>query len=187
MCVGKCGSSAVRDAVGRALEQNDIGKRSHGLGFRYIVTSEAASLTDCLRVGFVRNPWSRFVVFYTHRVIGAQIRPARGFRKGMKFRQAVEVACAIPDEDADHHFRSCWAQLSHEGRLVPDLIVRQETMDQGWEEVRRASRVALPLLRRLNSYAQSDWHTLYDDQTAAMIGERYARDAREFGYAWPSL
>jgi hypothetical protein len=70
---------------------------------------------------FVRNPWDRLVSCYRDKILGevpdfTSFHPARGvacclarfdvFRAGMSFDEFVKAVAAVPDKEADDHFRS---------------------------------------------------------------------------------
>jgi hypothetical protein len=150
---------------------------------------------------FVRNPWDRLVSCYRDKIAG-EPRPFTGlaasgvahclarfdaFHAGMGFDAFVEAVCAIPDTEADEHFRSQHSFLvGAAGELVVDFVGRVERLDADFRRVAR--QIGLPYhdrLPRLQSGVEPvDYRTRYDASTRARVARRFEQDIDRFGYTF---
>jgi chondroitin 4-sulfotransferase 11 len=150
---------------------------------------------------FVRNPWDRLVSCYRDKIRGEvdgftffTIRPgvanclARfdAFVAGMSFDAFVRAVAAIPDDDADAHFRSQHTFVTDdEGQLAVDFVGRYERLA---DDVRLLERTiglpALELPRLQTARSPVSYATLYTAETRQIVADRYARDVEMFGYAF---
>lgn len=148
---------------------------------------------------FVRNPWDRLVSCYRDKVLGetpdfTTFHPGRGvayclarfdaFRPGMSFGEFVEAVTAIPDDEADEHFRSQHTFLTnHDGQIAVDFVGRFERLDKDFAVVRRRLGFAwTPLPRIQATRTRVDYVQYYDSDTRAAVARRYAKDMQLFGY-----
>lgn len=151
---------------------------------------------------FVRDPWDRLVSCYRDKIRGEvdgftyfTIRPgvanclARfdAFVAGMSFDEFVRAVAAIPDDDADTHFRSQHTFVtSDDGALAVDFVGRYERLADDFGFVERT--IGLPSLElpRLQAARTRVSHAaLYTAETVQLVAERYARDVELFGYVAP--
>jgi hypothetical protein len=153
------------------------------------------------RFGFVRNPWDRLVSCYRDKIRNEvdgythfTIRPGvanclarwSAFAPGMTFDDFVRAVAAIPDAEADEHFRSQHTFLSDgKGRLTADFVGRYERLAEDFEAVRRKTglpEVELPRLQAARTAAK--YAGYYTPETRRIVAHRYARDVEMFGYAF---
>ena len=103
----------------------------------------------------------------------------------MTFDGFVRAVHAIPDREANSHFRSQHVSLRDpDGRLIPDFVGRFERLQKDFAHVGReigAPEIELPHI--LRSARGPDYREFYAGHTAALTGERYEKDADLFGYA----
>ena len=148
---------------------------------------------------FVRNPWDRLVSCYRDKLRGEvdgytffTIRPgvanclARfdAFVPAMPFRDFVAAVAAIPDEDADGHFRSQHTFVTDEaGRIGVDFLGRFERLAEDYRLVQESlglPRNPLPWLHKARTTAR--YTTFYDKETRRVAAERFRSDIQLFGY-----
>ena len=155
---------------------------------------------------FVRDPWERLVSCYRDKIRGEvdgftffTIRPgvanclARfpAFVAGMAFDDFVRAVAAIPDGDADPHFRSQHSFVcDRAGRIAVDLVGRYERLSEDVREVERrlglpALALALPRLQAART--AQPYAAFYTAETAQLVAQRFARDAALFGYRPPAV
>ena len=151
---------------------------------------------DYASFAFVRNPWDRLVSCYTQKIADrdfsegpqtratARVLDAAGFFKpDLTFTEFARAVAAIPDADANRHFRSQHVFLTdRSGTLLVERIARFENLAE--EFARLMDLVGLPQVRlpHLKKTARRDYREYYDDETAAVTAERYRRDIELFGY-----
>lgn len=138
----------------------------------------------------VRNPYDRFVSFWADKIDGDGMTgglEALGFRRGMSFEAAARRASEIPDEATDPHIRSQAFLLADDhGRLRPDLLLRFERLHEDWRLLqhvtRRRTGAELNSLPRRRVSEHDTYLEYYDDETKAVIRQRYAQDFELLGY-----
>lgn len=145
---------------------------------------------DYLHFTFVRNPYDRLVSFWAQKIKpGTGVTPRLeelGFRPYRGFAETAELACAVPDGEADPHFRSQTFVLVHDGRFMPQFVGRLETASDDWAVLRRliAARGGWPLqalpVRTTSEHRPAAEY--YDDRLAARVADRYERDFALLGY-----
>lgn len=150
---------------------------------------------------FVRNPWDRLVSCYSDKI---HPDPAYGDRKfrdgvfrpfhkfgrftaGMSFDDFVRAVAAIPDEQADVHFRSqCCFVCDRDGLLLPGFVGRFERLAEDFAHVSgqlRLPEMDLPFLKRSRRRSPT---AFYDPVSAEIVRRRYARDIALFHYEFPA-
>jgi chondroitin 4-sulfotransferase 11 len=161
----------------------------------------SALYPDLFSFAFVRNPWDRLVSCYRDKILGeapdfTAFHPTRrvayclarfgAFRAGMTFDEFVTAVAAIPDEDADDHFRSQYTFLTTpSGDIGVDFLGRFETLSDDFRLV--CERLGLPSLTL--PYVQAvrtprNYTEYYSARTRHIVADRFAHDITLFGYAF---
>jgi chondroitin 4-sulfotransferase 11 len=155
---------------------------------------------DYFKFAFVRNPWDRLVSCYSQKLLDVPKRSI-GRRSslspsiegielynGMPFEEFVQAVHAIPDEEANIHFRSqCATVCEEDGGIMADFTGHFETLAEDFSYV--AERIGVPelqlphLLRSKNRGGRS-YSDFYDDSLAELVLDRYAKDVEAFGYSF---
>lgn len=150
---------------------------------------------------FVRNPWDRLVSCYRDKVNGEAmdftgLDRERGvahclarfdsIRAGMSFEEFVEAVAAIPDEEADEHFRSQHRFVcDRNGALAVDFLGRFESLEADWARV--CGVLDLPgvvLPRTQVSGEPVRYEEYYSAESRELVRRRFARDVERFGYSF---
>ncbi|HZS48099.1 MAG TPA: sulfotransferase family protein [Blastocatellia bacterium] len=148
---------------------------------------------------FVRNPWDRLVSCYRDKIRGEvdgytyfTIRPGvanclarfEAFVPGMTFEDFVAAVAAIPDEEADGHFRSQYTFVTNEeGKIAVDFIGRFERLTEDFKIVQEKiglGDIELPWLQRVRKAAK--YSNSYDAKTRQIVAERFSEDIEMFNY-----
>lgn len=109
------------------------------------------------KFAFVRNPWVRLVSCYKQKIApGGQGLYCYEYEEvplyvGMSFAQFVEAVHAIPDEEADPHFRSQYPIVCGDGPGPPSWLI-------SWDASRTSKRTS-PMLSRSSSRRNYVCHT----------------------------
>ena len=160
----------------------------------------AAAMTssDWKRVTFVRDPFSRLLSCYLHRIIARpdsasakHLRQVSGLGRNPTFEQFVRVVCAQPSNKMERHWRVHadevlidLVDLDFVGRiertrqdlegLLLHLFGRQAFDERALNEI-NASPMKTNANERFEEY--------YSDRLVEAVVERYQRDFETFGYS----
>lgn len=154
-----------------------------------------ADVPQHLHVAFVRNPFDRFVSFWSDKIQGSGMNDgirALGFDVGMGFSETVRIAAEIPDEETDPHIRSqSFLLLNEKNQLRPDVICRFERLTTDWNLLREIVkfRTGIKMVRLPHRRVSDHDHfkDYYDRETRALIRHRYALDFERLNYGQPVL
>lgn len=157
---------------------------------------QVARFSDYRKVALVRNPWDRLVSCFvqkigessedrSHREAAKPLAEAGLYHPQMSFRDFARAVCRIPDEKSNRHYRSQASFLvDKRGALLVHDILRFEALDEGFAHITELigrDDLELPHLKRTD---RRDYHEYYDDETAELVGRRYADDVRLFDYTY---
>ena len=138
----------------------------------------------------VRNPYDRFVSLWNERV-----RPReRGHWKrnmpgGLSLEELAEWLSDKADDEVDHHCRTQASANAIDGRMVPKVVMRFETLAEDWKGTQRLVRERtghdLPDLDRLrDGERKNSYRDVMTDRCRALVEQRYAEDFALLGYGW---
>ena len=144
---------------------------------------------------FVRNPWDRLVSCYVSKLVEGGTGLKMGMygdvrlRRDMTFKEFAEAVCRIPDEVANHHFRSQHVTVCEDGpekTVLADFVGRFERLEDDFRLVteRIGLEAGLAHAGRSQSRNSQSYRDFYDGKLARMVGERYREDADLFGYSF---
>lgn len=148
---------------------------------------------DHFKFAFVRNPWDRLVSCYCDKIVGKNrendnigFSTFPEFRKGMPFGNFVRAVHAIPDKEANSHFRSQYEPLCDpKGQIIVDFIGRFENLHKDFTCVSREIGVPeIELPHILRSERDPNYREFYNEDTTILVRERYERDTELFGYTF---
>ncbi len=123
------------------------------------------------KFSFERNPWDRQLSWYRYKTKSKATPPSfEAFNRDRK-RAYVEN----------------WELYTIEDRICLDFIGRYESLEADFSKVLAmiglTSKVQLPMTN-VAKVKTEDYRSSYDDASRAMIGEWYAREIAQFGYAF---
>lgn len=140
---------------------------------------------------FVRNPFDRLVSCWRQKLAPGAAGLGNLDYNGvelcmdMSFSEFVEAIHRIPDDIANHHFRSQHIPLSKpNGTKIPQFIGRFEQLAEDFREVADRIGADHSLPHVLSSSADNHYREYYDTRTRRLATERYERDLELFSYEW---
>lgn len=183
--VPKAANTSIRHSLGSGCE------RRTWLAFLH------RRYPDYLVFSFVRNPWSRLVSTYQHKILAESVSDRhyhngvhRGFvksgfpfRAGMPFEEFAEFVCALTDLNAEKHLKSQSHFIVHRGVLVPHYLGRFESLAHDWDELCRRLGTTIALVRYNRTHG-SPYPTFYTPRLVNLVGDRYREDVERFGYQY---
>ncbi len=154
---------------------------------------------DLFSFAFVRNPWDRLVSCYRDKILGeapdyTSFDPQRGvafclarfdlYRAGMSFDDFVTAVAAIPDEDADDHFRAQSTFITdRNGDLAVSFVGRFENLAHDFRlACARAGMPELDLPHAQAARSPAPYARYYTPMTRRLVNERFRDDVDIFGY-----
>jgi hypothetical protein len=148
---------------------------------------------------FVRNPWDRLVSCYRDKIMGevsdfTSFDASRGvahclarfdvFRAGMSFDAFVDAVAAVPDDEADDHFRSQHTFVTNaSGAIAIDYVGRFESLARDFRHVCERldlPSVALPRVQAARSRGR--YTDYYSSRARRIVADRFRQDVSLFGY-----
>ena len=136
----------------------------------------------------VRNPWDRLVStcawldqkwFKGEELLSAEFE--RIVRQLYAASRDPKTAQALLQST---HFKpQCLYIVDRQGRAMVDYVARYEKLAEDWASICSRLNLDIALPGRMKSHHRP-YQDYYRDETRAMIGEVYARDASMFGYAF---
>ncbi len=143
----------------------------------------AAFCADYLKIGFCRDPYDRFLSAYADQLVNRGRWSRLGLDPGASIEEVAEVVHQIGDTLIDQHWRSQSAEQVWDGKLLPDVLVRFETLDIDWggacDMIATRCGVRLPSLGQFNGTSDKPAMTA---RAMWLIAERYGEDFERFGY-----
>jgi hypothetical protein len=196
--IAKVANTSLKSALLASFAPDVSRTNPHGTDVPYQTINPGRIDIDApqhVHVAFVRNPFDRFVSFWSDKIQGNGMNDgirALGFDVGMGFVETVRIAAEIPDEATDPHIRSqSFLLLDGNHRLRPDVVCRFERLTTDWNLVREIVRfrtgiemVRLPH-RRVSDH--NHFNEYYDNETRYLIRRRYALDFEHLNYEHPRL
>lgn len=138
---------------------------------------------EYFKFAFVRNPYSRVVSCYKTK----NILSALGISRDSTFKEFILCLMNKTDKELskiDPHIRPQYMYLYKEGRLLVDYIAKVE--DINYELNYIFFRIGFGKVNKvphLNKRAEKDeYKEFYDKETIKLVGERYKKDIKLFGY-----
>lgn len=189
--IPKNAGTSIRVAFGVAQGFHQEGEKVVNVSLKRwpsVKTKEMINLLGLLgfhRFSVARNPWERLVSCWKDKRHNEEfLRKSGGlFRGGMDFPSFAEVACSVPDDNADRHCRSQLSFISIREKVLVDRIIRFETLGPDWEVLRQEFHLpALPHYKQTG--ATDSYLELYEKypETKELVTRRYREDIDYFGY-----
>jgi hypothetical protein len=194
--IPKTGGSSVEQLLREACpDARTVGKQRHARLQR--ILRHEPGLADYFSFGFVRNPWSRMVSWYSmidtwnHRWGPASGRPQEGqwgsTRDGNPLWRAVAAYADFEEfvlRGTAEHDRLAMPQLDYlvaDDRRV-DFVGRTEHLAEDIGTLRRELELAAVELPHRNARSSGSWRDYYTPRTRDRVAEVYAKDVAEFDY-----
>lgn len=187
MHVPKCAGTSVKQAIAEAT----------GLSLKYCKHLRPAWDTDRVvaegrdffKFTVVRNPYDRLVSFWEHNVRnggpGTSALPP-----GVDFPGLVNFVLNVACEKLDPHMRPMASLLVRDGNLVPDMVLRQEDLQQHWPMLCQVVEhfCGLKLSEVLTQERKSPGRKPYREYDwggqVEAFAEKFYVDRKLFGYRW---
>jgi hypothetical protein len=172
--INKTGGTSVERALHLRSERRTALEKRAEMG--------EARFARAFKFAFVRNPWDKVVSHYHYRVRTNRSGLAD---TGIGFRDWVLRAYGERDPRFYDDPRMFMDQVhwvgDEDGRCLVDFVGRFERLESDFDEVCRRIGVAATL-PHVKTTSHTHYRDAYDDQTRAVIAERFAPDITAWGY-----
>lgn len=195
IATAKVANTAVKAALLASYVEDRRWGNPHAEGTPYVEASSAelrSTYADYLTVALSRNPYDRFVSFYSDKIVGngwyGALRGA-GFRRNMSFEDCALAAAHSPDGKTDPHAASQVDRLvDADGTFLPDMVLRFEHLAEDWTALQtiadaRAPQTPLVPLTARRTSEHASWQSYYTPKAQRAIAKRYAKDFQVLGYS----
>jgi len=136
------------------------------------------------KFAFVRNPWDKVVSHYHYRVRTNRTGIAD---EGLSFRDWVLRSYGERDHRYHDEPKMFMPQVywvgDAQGRCIIDFVGRFERLSEDFAEVCRRIGVDASL-PHVKTTSHAHYRESYDDETRAVVAERFAPDLAEYGYTF---
>ena len=158
--------------------------------------------TNYFKFAIVRNPWDRMLSDYNFQKRKNSPHNEKLFAldecgQTRRFREWVEAVFSDPFHYEPRHWGGevspgmhRWSPqvdwISLNGKIAVDRVLRMESLQKGFEDVRRIIDGQLGELPCRNWKFHLHYSNYYDDATQRLVGGYYAKDIAAFGYRYES-
>jgi hypothetical protein len=173
--VPKTGSTSIGKTINANLQKKRI--RPHSDIMQIKEASKKNVFDNYFKFGFVRNPWSRAVSLY-HRNEGIQMKNRMSFKEFIKWHNYATDTCLYPTQkkyQLDFFTDSA-------GEILVNFIGRFENFQQDFNTACDKMGIPHQQLPHENKGKHKHYTEYYDDETRAIVAQKYAKDIEYFGY-----
>ena len=182
----KAGNTSVKNLlVNYFCQKNERNKIFARPEKKWKFCSKEKIPNNYITIGFCRHPESRILSCWKDKVWKQQdnfvaFKKHKIYKKD-SFEKFINTVCNISDKNADQHFRSQTYDLNFS---KINKLVKIETINQDWEEVRKLIKkergILLPILKNLNHTPKSQINI--SEEVRKKIQNRYASDYEILNY-----
>lgn len=175
----KVGNSSIKAAVCDTLGMPREGMHKDA-AWNYASKHQVAALPDdWYTIGFIRNPYSRFMSAWRNKMRDQD----RWAKMALPHKPSVlETAQWLPRIN-DQHWRRLTDELLIDGEIVPDLLIRTDRLGRSWKYAQEAVRshcgAELADAPHLNKTAPSE---PLRGRAKDLVRDWYMSDFETFGY-----
>jgi len=186
----KCASSTLRTALEKI---DDFNLSFHwGVKSKEYKNEELKKYSDYFVFANIRNPFERAVSSWIY--LQKDFPFERQFTKGLSFKntfknlpQANDKLYTELDGGSNHDYRHITQEqvetlLNKEGKFITDTLIRFENLQEDFNIVCDKIGIARQKLPHRNKTDHKHYTEYYDDETRAIVAEKYAKDIEYFGY-----
>ena len=140
---------------------------------------------DYTKVAWVRHPLDRLVSGWVHRVKGVSNKNTMtwyGIPNTISFPDFVDWVCSINDADMNAHFRQQTFDLVLDDKLVPNVLMKLETLHSDWKKLQAQFSWLANLTFHDHKTNKGNWQLSYDKELLKKASKRFSEDLNLLGY-----
>jgi hypothetical protein len=189
MMLKKCASvtmgKIILESLGyKNLRGDNVNKviRKLGCPNRYEVDA-----LDYTKLVWVRNPFNRLVSGWFDRVRrqpNAKIMKWYGIPNTISFPDFVDWVCSIDDPHMNTHFRQQTSDITIDGRLVPNVVMKLENLNEEWKELQHVHDWLVDIKYHAHKSKKGNYRDYYTDDLIKKVEIRFKDDLRLLDYSF---
>ena len=147
---------------------------------------------DSYKIAFVRNPWDRFVSLYfyfynmqlDHWAYKWDYQTVKNIRR---FKSFEDFCLNFNDFDEAQpfkkfHFYNQCSWTHYDNKKIVDFLGRYESLNQHIRQLETKLNLKHHPLGRQNTSSHDNYTKYYNDKTANLVADMYAKDIKYFNY-----
>jgi hypothetical protein len=191
MMLKKCGSVTMGMTILSSLGHTDLGgnnvNKVLGSETEHLDKYEVDKLKDYTKVVWVRNPYNRLVSGWfdrIHLIRNEDTMSWYGVPNTITFPDFIDWVCSIPDEEMNVHFKQQTDDITIDGRLVPNVVMKLENLTEEWKQLRSRFNWLSELKYHANKSKKGDYRSYYTDELVEKVKIRFKDDLYLLNYTF---
>lgn len=184
MMLKKCASVTMGKTILSSLGHTDLGGKNinkvlKSITPKHISRYEVDDLTDYTKVVWVRNLFNRLVSGWFDRIHIAKNKNTIAWYEipnTISFPDFIDWVCSIPDEEMNVHFKQQTDDITINGRLVPNVIMKLESLSSDWKQLQTKHDWLVDLKWHANKSKKGDYRSYYTDKLIDKVNVRFKDD-----------
>lgn len=134
---------------------------------------------DYTKVVWVRNPFDRLVSGWFDRIhlMGNEdTMNWYGVPNTISFPDFIDWVCSIPDDEMNVHFKQQISDITIDGRLVPNTVMKLENLNEDWAQLQTNNSWLIDMKYHINKSKKEDYRKYYTDEIIEKIKIRFKDD-----------
>lgn len=186
MMLKKCGSVTMGKVILESLGYKDLSgpNVNRVLGSLRLNRHEVSAL-DYTKVVWVRNPLDRLVSGWFNRVHNVTMKETMdsyGIPNNISFLDFVDWVYSIKDGEMNAHFRQQVFDITIDGVLVPNVIIKLENLKEDWQRLKARFDWLVDIKYHEHRTNKGNYHGYYDKESLDKVKIRFVDDFRLLGY-----
>lgn len=186
MMLKKCASVTMGRVILSSLGHRNLnGDNVNRVLPKYLASDryEVASL-EYTKLVWVRNPFNRLVSGWfdrIHLIRNEYTMAWYGVPNTISFPDFIYWICSIDDSQMNAHFRQQTSDITIDGELIPNVIIKLENLKEEWPKL-QARYEWLADLRHANKSKKGDYKDYYTSDLIEKVRVRFKDDFRLLNY-----
>jgi len=176
--INKAGGTSVVEALSRwEMPQSLV--RDHDQATIYMDRLGPALWSEMFSFAFLRNPFDRMVSSYEFRKQYLPDIRSPHVLAAAKLSFRDWMLGPVKDDPLDREWSNqLWMVCGDdgEGEIIVSQLYLYEDLEGGFLDACSRIGISAPRLASYNKTKRKDWRSYYDEDTAALVKERFARD-----------
>jgi len=175
--INKTGGTSIEEIL-KKLSRNLNGKHHFIQEYRKLADAKHG-FENYFKFTIVRNPWDRLLSNYFYKKLNYN-----NLIQDLSFKKWITNSC-----DRNYSFENCLSRhtqldwiVDENGEVVVDFIGKFENLQEDFDTI--CDKIGIPRqkLPHKNKSKHKHYTEYYDDETRAIVAEKYAKDIEYFGY-----